>query len=73
MPELPDVTVYLEGLEPSSADASCVGVRLASPFLLRTVTPAARGGARPHGRRACGGSASGSSWRSTASSSWSST
>jgi formamidopyrimidine-DNA glycosylase len=39
MPELPDVTVYIEALEARFLGAELEGVRLASPFLLRTVTP----------------------------------
>ena len=39
MPELPDVTVYLEALERRVQGARLEGLRLASPFLLRTVTP----------------------------------
>lgn len=40
MPELPDLTVYVEALAARLAGASCTGVRLGSPFLLRTVSPA---------------------------------
>jgi formamidopyrimidine-DNA glycosylase len=39
MPELPDVTVYIEALEKRIRDQPLLGVRLASPFLLRTVDP----------------------------------
>jgi len=39
MPELPDIVVYLEALEPRIAGQRLDRVRLASPFLLRTVTP----------------------------------
>ena len=39
MPELPDVTVYIEALEARIAGATLDGVRLRSPFLLRTVRP----------------------------------
>lgn len=39
MPELPDVTVYLECLEPRVVGEVLEGVRLGSPFLLRTVEP----------------------------------
>jgi formamidopyrimidine-DNA glycosylase len=39
MPELPDVTVYMEALERRILDRPLAGVRLASPFLLRTVEP----------------------------------
>ena len=40
MPELPDVTVYLEALERRLLGEQLVRIRLGSPFLLRTVTPA---------------------------------
>ena len=39
MPELPDVTLYLEALEKRIRDQPLERVRLASPFLLRTVDP----------------------------------
>jgi len=39
MPELPDIVVYLERLEPRILGRQLEGVRLKSPFLLRTVTP----------------------------------
>ena len=39
MPELPDVTVYIEALERRILGQRLAGVRLASPFLLRTVAP----------------------------------
>jgi formamidopyrimidine-DNA glycosylase len=39
MPELPDVTVYVERLRALAGDATLLGVRLRSPFLLRSVTP----------------------------------
>ena len=39
MPELPDVAAYLAALEPRVSGKPLVGVRLASPFLLRTVNP----------------------------------
>ncbi len=39
MPELPDITVYLEALERRVSGAILQKVRLASPFLLRTVEP----------------------------------
>jgi formamidopyrimidine-DNA glycosylase len=39
MPELPDVTLYLEALEARILDRPLNGVRLASPFLLRTFEP----------------------------------
>lgn len=46
MPELPDLEVYLDALEPRILGEKLLGVRLASPFLLRSVEPpldAARG------------------------------
>jgi formamidopyrimidine-DNA glycosylase len=39
MPELPDVTVYIEALQARIVGATLERVRLASPFLLRTVDP----------------------------------
>ena len=39
MPELPDVTLYVEALEERIAGARLERVRLASPFLLRTADP----------------------------------
>ncbi|MEZ5367345.1 MAG: DNA-formamidopyrimidine glycosylase family protein, partial [Bryobacterales bacterium] len=39
MPELPDVTVYVEALEKRIAGERMAGIRLASPFVLRTLTP----------------------------------
>jgi formamidopyrimidine-DNA glycosylase len=40
MPELPDVTVYIEALQKRIAGASMLKLRLANPFVLRTVEPA---------------------------------
>ncbi len=42
MPELPDVAVYLEHLHSRVLDATLLAVRLASPFLLRSVDPPIR-------------------------------
>ena len=39
MPELPDIALYLHALEPRLIGRRVVGVRLVSPFLLRTVEP----------------------------------
>jgi len=39
MPELPDVTVYLEALHARILGARLVGLRLANPFVLRSVAP----------------------------------
>jgi formamidopyrimidine-DNA glycosylase len=39
MPELPDITVYLERLQPRIVDQPLECVRLASPFFLRSVDP----------------------------------
>jgi formamidopyrimidine-DNA glycosylase len=39
MPELPDVTVYVERLEALTVGRPLMGVRSKSPFLLRTVDP----------------------------------
>src|SRR6266478_3586701 len=40
MPELPDVTVYVEALQRRILGQTLLHLRLASPFLLRTVEPA---------------------------------
>ncbi len=48
MPELPDVTVYVESLERRVAGQVLEGVRLVSPFVLRTALPPL---ASAHGRR----------------------
>src|SRR6059058_4131194 len=39
MPELPDIVVYIEALEPRIVRAQLERVRLSSPFLLRSVDP----------------------------------
>jgi formamidopyrimidine-DNA glycosylase len=39
MPELPDVTVYVEALERHVAGRTLDGVRIGSPFVLRSVEP----------------------------------
>jgi formamidopyrimidine-DNA glycosylase len=39
MPELPDIVVYIEALEKRILGQTLEGVRVVSPFLLRTVTP----------------------------------
>jgi len=39
MPELPDVTVYVECLRPRTVGQTLERLRIASPFLLRTVQP----------------------------------
>jgi formamidopyrimidine-DNA glycosylase len=39
MPELPDITVYVEAMERRIIGETLVGVRVRSPFLLRTVEP----------------------------------
>ncbi len=39
MPELPDVVVYIEALERRIAGQTLQRIRLASPFLLRSVDP----------------------------------
>src|SRR5256885_7931162 len=38
VPELPDITIYLEGLERRVLGRTLERVRIASPFLLRTAT-----------------------------------
>jgi len=40
MPELPDVTVYVERLRALTIGRAIEGIRIASPFVLRTVAPA---------------------------------
>ena len=39
MPELPDVAAYLVALEPRVLGRTLTGIRIASPFLLRSVDP----------------------------------
>ncbi|HEV2351939.1 MAG TPA: DNA-formamidopyrimidine glycosylase family protein [Terriglobia bacterium] len=39
MPELPDITIYIEALEARILGRQLTGIRLGSPFLLRSVTP----------------------------------
>lgn len=39
MPELPDITIYVEALERRIVGQTLEGVRLASPFVLRSVEP----------------------------------
>jgi len=40
MPELPDITAYIAALETRVVGQPIQQIRLASPFLLRTVQPA---------------------------------
>ena len=56
MPELPDVTVYIEALHARIAGATLERVRLASPFVLRSVDPplAEAGGRTVRGLRRVG-------------------
>lgn len=42
MPELPDVAIYVERLTALTLGAPLEGIRIASPFVLRTVTPSPR-------------------------------
>ena len=42
MPELPDIVVYLESIDRRIRGHSLLGIRIASPFLLRTVDPPIR-------------------------------
>lgn len=51
MPELPDVTIYLEQLDRRVRGHALVGIRLRSPFLLRSVEPPLR---LTHGKRVLG-------------------
>src|ERR1041385_3316962 len=39
MPELPDITVYIEALEARILDKPLEKIRITSPFLLRTFDP----------------------------------
>ena len=39
MPELPDITVYIEALQTRILDHTLKRIRISSPFLLRTATP----------------------------------
>jgi formamidopyrimidine-DNA glycosylase len=39
MPELPDVTIYIEALEKRILDDTLQGIRFANPFVLRSVQP----------------------------------
>ncbi len=39
MPELPDLTVYIESLRPRIVEQTLDNIRLASPFLVRSVNP----------------------------------
>src|SRR5256885_15944037 len=39
MPELPDVTIYIERLEARIADQRLERIRIANPFLLRSASP----------------------------------
>jgi formamidopyrimidine-DNA glycosylase len=39
MPELPDITIYIEALKKRILGARLERVRIVSPFLLRTVEP----------------------------------
>jgi formamidopyrimidine-DNA glycosylase len=56
VPELPDITAYIEALEARIAGHTLEKVRLASPFILRTVepTPADAAGKRVTGLRRLG-------------------
>jgi formamidopyrimidine-DNA glycosylase len=51
MPELPDVTAYLVALEPRVVGQPLIAIRIASPFLLRSVDPPLR---EASGRRVVG-------------------
>jgi formamidopyrimidine-DNA glycosylase len=51
MPEIPDIEAYIEALRPRIVGETLLGIRLANPFLLRTVEPplGAVAGARVEG------------------------
>jgi len=51
VPELPDITAYIEALEPRVMGRKLERVRVGSPFLLRTMTPPL---AEAEGRLVCG-------------------
>ena len=51
MPELPDVTVYLEHLQRRTLGHLLLGIRLASPFVLRSVEPRL---SEAHGKKVLG-------------------
>ena len=69
MPELPDVTVYLEALERHVVGRALERVQVLTPFLLRSYDPPLEAtSARPCA--ACGASASASCSVSTTISSW---
>jgi len=60
MPELPDIVVYIEALESRILGQTLEGIRIVSPFLLRTVSPPLRAAAgkkvlrlRRLGKRIC--------------------
>jgi formamidopyrimidine-DNA glycosylase len=62
MPELPDITVYIEALEPRVVGHTLARIQLNSPFLLRTATPPVNSieghqvvGLRRLGKRICFG------------------
>lgn len=42
MPELPDITVYIEALQRRIAGQTLIGVRLGNPFVLRTFEPSVK-------------------------------
>src|SRR5579859_7050761 len=51
MPELPDIVVYVEGLERRIAGAMLTSIRINNPFLLRTAAPPIN---LAHGKRVIG-------------------
>ena len=51
MPELPDVLLYIEALKTRVLDQTIEHVRLASPFVVRSVAPPI---SAINGRRICG-------------------
>lgn len=53
MPELPDIVVYIEALEKRILGQTLEGVRVVSPFLLRTVSPPLSSVAGKKVRRLC--------------------
>ncbi len=51
MPELPDITVYIEALESRVTGETLVGTRIANPFVVRSVDPPL---SATHGKRVTG-------------------
>jgi len=72
MPELPDVTIYIETLERLIAGKRLARVKLLNPFILRTAVPPI-GAPKARPSPASGASASASCWSWKDRSTWCST